>query len=179
MKPFEASSPNVEVNGETVLAIVAGMSTFSDRATRILAKHGLPDPKPGVWYKQQAWLNAFQEISQTLGPNTLYRIGMMIPGQAKFPPEINTVIQALNAIDVAYKMNHRGGEIGSYLFESTGPRSGRMVCRNPYPSDFDRGIIQAMINRFKPVDGIAKVELNPSQPSRKTGADACTYEMSW
>ena len=179
MRVFEAAAPNVEVNGETVLAIVAGMGSFSDRAERILASHGLVEPKPGHWYKQQAWLNAFRDIAGTLGPNTLYRIGLQIPERAQFPPEIASIDQALSAIDVAYRMNHRGGEIGNYHFESTGANSARMVCRNPYPSDFDRGIIQAMANRFKPANSFPRVELDGSAPSRRDGAESCTFLVSW
>ena len=179
MKPFEASSPNVEVNGETVLAVVAGMGSFAERAHRILAGHGIQDPKPGSWHKQQAWLDAFKEISDRLGPATLYQIGMKIPEKAKFPPEIKTIDQALRAVDQAYKMNHRGGEIGSYEFRPTGQRSAEMVCRNPYPSDFDRGIIHAMANRFKPEGGFVQVELDGSIPNRKTSGEACTFKITW
>ena len=179
MKAFEASSTLVEVNGETVLSIVAGMGTSSSRATRILAKHGLEDPKPGTWYNQQRWLDAFKEIAETVGPNTLYRIGMQIPAHAKFPPQITTIEQGLAAIDMAYKMNHRGGEIGCYAFQSTGPKRAKLVCNNPYPSDFDRGIIQAMANRFKPEGSFVTVELDATQPTRKQGGESCTYLVAW
>jgi len=127
MKLFSATSPQVDVNGETVLSIFAGMGTSSARAARIMAKHGLDDVKPGVWYNQQRWLDAFKEIAETVGPNTLFQIGMQIPANAKFPPQITTIEHGLSAIDVAYKMNHRGGEIGSYAFQSTGARSARVV----------------------------------------------------
>jgi hypothetical protein len=179
MKPFEASSPKVEVNGETVLSVLAGMGAASTRAHRVLTTHGIPDPKPGQWYPQQAWLNAFKELSDTLGPNTLYQIGMKIPEQAKFPPQIQTIEQALAAINMAYQMNHRGGEIGSYEFKPAGNAGGKMVCRNPYPSDFDRGIIQAMANRFKPQGKTVTVELDGTQPTRKNGAESCTFNVKW
>jgi hypothetical protein len=177
MKPFEASSPNVEVNGETVLAVLAGMGAASTRATRILAAHGIENPKPGQWIKQQSWLDAFKEISETLGPNTLFQIGLKIPEQAKFPPEIKSIEQALTAINMAYQMNHRGGEIGSYVFEPLAEGKFRMVCRNPYPSDFDRGIIQAMANRFKPQGKTVAVELDTTKPSRKNGGESCTFNV--
>lgn len=179
MKPFQASSPSVEVNGETVLAILTGMGTSSGRASKILAAHGISEPKGGQWYKQQAWLDAFKEISETLGPNTLFRIGTKIPEQAKFPPEIKSIEQALGAINVAYQMNHRGGPIGSYDFHLEGKGKAIMVCKNPYPSDFDRGLIQSMADRFKPQNSIVSVELDPSKPSRKAGAESCTFLISW
>ena len=179
MKPFQAASSQVEVNGETVLAIVAGMTFGAARAQRVLAGHGIIDPRPGVWYKQQAWLNAFQEIANTLGPNTLFSIGQKIPEQAQFPPSIDTLEKALAAIDVAYQMNHRGGPIGSYRYEPNGPRAARVVCDNPYPSDFDRGIVASVAVRFKPEGAQVTVELDPTRPTRKKGGETCTFLVTW
>ena len=155
------------------------MGANQARAGRILGGHGLEEIKPGTWYNQQKWLDAFKEIAETVGPNTLYQIGLQIPANAKLPPQITTIEQGLGAIDVAYKMNHRGGDIGSYQFEGTSPKSGKVVCRNPYPSDFDRGIVQAMANRFKPQGSFVSVTLDETQPTRKQGGESCTFLVSW
>ena len=179
MKPFQATSPTVEVNGETVLALVAGMGSNQARGERILDSHGLHEVKPGAWYNQQKWLDAFREIAETVGPNTLYQIGLQIPTKAKLPPQIASIEQGLAAIETAYKMNHRGGDIGSYKFQSTGPKSGKLVCGNPYPSDFDRGIIHAMANRFKPEGAYVNVTLDETQPTRKRGGESCTFLVTW
>lgn len=179
MRPFVAASPRVEVNGEAVLAFVKGMSFGSARALRILASHGIIDPKPGCWYKQQAWLDAFQEIAQTLGPNTLYGIGLKIPDQALFPQGPHALEEGLAAIDEAYRMNHRGGAIGSYAFTLDGPGAARIVSDGPYPSDFDRGIITAVAERFKPAGATVTVELDPTQPTRKKGGASCTFRITW
>jgi hypothetical protein len=179
MQPFEATSAHVEVNGETVLAVVAGMGALSSRAVRILELHGMAKPQPGTWYKQQSWLNAFKDIARTLGPTTLFRIGLQIPERAQFPPDLTTLEQGLEAIDGAYRMNHRGGDIGSYAFQSTGPRSATLVCRNPYPSEFDHGIITAMANRYRSETCAPEVKLDPTQPSRLSGGDSCTFLVTW
>ena len=77
-------------------------------------------------------------------------------------------------------MNHRDGDIGIYGFQSTGPKSAKMVCRNPYPCDFDQGIIEAMAIRFKPQDCPAvSVRHDDSAPCRQNGADSCTYLVTW
>jgi len=44
----------------------------------------------------------------------LFAIGKAIPESAIFPPEIQGLEMGLSAIDIAYHMNHRGGEIGHY-----------------------------------------------------------------
>lgn len=180
MAQFKAFAPGVEVNGETVLSVVAGLGAFQSMALKILEDNGIADPQPGQWYPQQAWLNAFEVIAQKLGANTLFNIGKQIPENAQFPPELKGIENALGALDMAYHMNHRGGEIGHYRFRSTGPRSGEMLCENPYPCDFDRGIIEAMARRFQPADSSGvRVRLDPSRPTRKAGADSCTYLVDW
>jgi len=194
MAQFVAFQPGVEVNGETVLSIVDGMGVFTDRGYRILADHGIRDPKPGQWYELQSYLNAFKAIFELTGEFTLFNIGKMIPRNAQFPPGIETIEQALSLIDVAYHMNHRiHGQpmfnpetgtmlegIGHYTFTKTGDREGIFVCENPYPSDFDRGIAESMANRFRPDDSeYVILQLDLTKPTRKHGADSCTFNVRW
>lgn len=179
MAQFKAFAPGVEVNGETVFSIIDGMGTFKSTAVAILAEHGIITPQAGMWYSQQKWLNAFEAIASKIGPKTLFAIGQKIPENAKFPPVIDAIDKALGAIDVAYHMNHRGGEIGNYKFESTGPHSARLVCKNPYPCDFDSGIITAMARRFSPAGVMPRVEHDEASPCRKRGGESCTYYVTW
>ena len=81
-------------------------------------------------------------------------IGKAIPENADFPPEVDNLEKALGPIDVAYPMNHRGGETGHYKLVSYDEekKEATMVCNNPYPSEFDRGIITTMLRKFKPLD---------------------------
>jgi hypothetical protein len=193
MPMFVAKTANAEVNGETVYSIIDGMGAFKSKALEILAKNGIKDPKPGMWFSQQSWLNAFKEIATVLGPNTLFTIGQKIPENAQFPPQINSVDSALGAIDVAFHMNHRiNGKvlfdpatgkmqegIGHYQFEKVNPKEAKMTCPNSYPCDFDRGIIEGMAKRFKPVGSFVQVIHNDSAPCRKKGAESCEYRVKW
>ena len=194
MPMFVAENTNVEVDGDTVRAIIAGMGNFKSRALEILQKNNIKDPKAGEWYKQQDWLNAFEEISTKLGANTLFAIGSKIPEMAKFPPQIDNIEKALSAIDIAYHMNHRlngkvlfdpdtntiHGGIGNYTFTKTGDSAGKIICANPYPCDFDRGIIDGMARRFKPEGSLlVVVKHNDAAPCRKKGAETCEYTIKW
>jgi hypothetical protein len=172
-KAFEA---NVEVNGETVLSVVDGMGAYKSVGEKILKDHGIVDPKPGQWYSQQAWLDAFKTIADRVGDSTLYEIGKKIPENAQFPPEVDSPDKALAAIDIAYHMNHQNGKIGNYKFEKTGPNSGKMTCDNPYPTAFDRGIIEAMAGRFSDV---VDVELDESASKRGSGGEVDVYLIRW
>jgi predicted hydrocarbon binding protein len=193
MAMFVAVSANAEVNGETVFSIVDGMGVFKARAMDILTKSGIKDPKPGMWFKQQDWLNAFKEISTLLGPNTLFSIGKKIPENAKFPPQIDNIEKAIAAIDVAYHMNHRidgkvlfdtntgkmAEGIGHYSFTKISEKEAKMVCPNPYPCDFDRGLIEGTAKKFMKNGSFVKVTHNDNAKCRKKGADSCEYIVTW
>lgn len=194
MAEFAGFEEGIEVNGETVLSIVDGMGAFRYRAVELLAQHGIVDPTPGQWYPQQAWLDAFRSISERIGTNTLYAIGRKIPANAQFPPQIETIEDALASIDVAYHMNHRrGGQvmfdpatgamlegIGHYVYEKKGPKHLRVTGENPYPCDFDRGIVIAMAERFRPAEAmLLRVSHAIEGPCRRRGDDACIYDVTW
>lgn len=144
-----------------------------------LEKYNINPVDPDRWYNLQTTLDLIQEVG-SLEYFNLVSIGMRIPDIAEFPPDITTIDQALNLLDVAYQMNHRGGDFGSYKFEQTGERAGRMICNNPYPSDMDYGIIYGLMQKFKPEDSeFILVELDTTQPNRKTGDDTCIYNLEW
>ncbi len=186
MIQFRAKKKGVEVNGETVLSVVAGMRLM---AKEVLSRNGIENPSPGAWYSQQDWLNAFGEISEKIGRTTLRMIGKKIPENANWPEGIDSEEKALPSIDVAYHMNHRidgelmynasSGEmkegIGHYGFEKL-PEAGRykMVCDNPYPCDFDMGIIESTARKFSE-SAYIKVEHEEGSSCRNQGAQSCTY----
>ncbi len=181
MAQFIAFDPNVEVNGETILSVVNAIAVGQEGRLAILKKHRI-NPEDGKWYKQQLWLNAFKEISEELGDHTLFMIGKAIPEHAEFPPQIDNLQKALAAIDMAYHMNHRNGEIGRYTLTEYDDKKRKavMVCSNPYPSEFDRGIISTMMRRFKPSDSFKyDVTLDTSKETRMNGAESCTYMVQW
>lgn len=182
MAQYVPFADGVDVNGQTVLAFINALPMFRDDMLTILAKHGIKDPQEGEWYPQLYWLNAFKEIGEKYGANTLFSIGKAIPENADFPPDIDGLEKALTSIDIAYHMNHRHGEIGNYTLVKFNPEDkiAIMECHNPYPSNFDRGIITTMARKFKPSTVLLiSVELDTSKPSRLDGAEQCTYRISW
>jgi hypothetical protein len=67
--------------------------------------------------------------------------------------------------------------IGHYKMELV-PNENRiiMICENPYPCEYDRGIITALANRF---ESLARTAHDSEAPCRKNGADSCTYVVMW
>ena len=176
--PFDA---NVEVAGQAVTSFIEAIPIGREARMEILKKHGV-DPISNDWVSQEATLKAYREVAETLGENTLFMIGKAIPDLAEFPPEVDNLEKAFRSLDMAYHMNHRGGEIGNYNlthFDEQG-RTATMVCHNPYPTSMDRGIITALLRKFKPRGSFREnVELDPNQESRSNGQESCTYKISW
>ena len=179
MAQFEALSPRVEVLGEVVLSLVNVMGAFKSVSLGILEQNGIVDAQPDRWYSQQAWLDSFKVIAEKVGPNTLYQVGRQIPAQYKFPPGIDSIETVMTDLDEAYRRSHRGGEVGHYRFEILGLDFGRMFCDNPYPCDFDRGILSALAHRFEPPGSLVEVRHDEDAPCKKKGADTCTYTINW
>lgn len=177
MGQFEPLEDGVEVNGQTVLAFVDGVpSAFRGKAESILADNGIEDTEPDTWYQQQAWLDAFKEIAENIGTNTLTNIGRSIPENADWPPGISSVEEGIESIDDAYHMNHRGGEIGHYHSEAVGENTVRVRCTNPYPCPFDQGIIKATAGQFaEGIPGLKEV----GDTCRTDGGEECVYEVTW
>lgn len=182
MPLFKTYPPHTQkIKGKSVLVIFKGLSGFKDNATKILANNGIVDPDPESWYDMQGFLNAFKEISDKMGASTLFSIGQKIPETAVFPPAIDSFDKAMASIDIAYHMNHKDGEIGTLKFLGrTGTKEAQMYCKNPYPCDFDRGVIEAMAKKFKPENSISvSVKHDDTKECRKKGAESCSYIISW
>lgn len=192
MAQFKALNPEMEVNGQTVLSIVNGLGEMKSMGLRILKRNNIHDPEPHNWYSQQDWLNAFKYFAEKVGPNTLFLIGNSIPENADFPADIDNIEKALPSLDIAYHMNHRlNGEqlfnpengqmkegIGHYLHKKIDDNKAEIICDNPYPCDFDMGIIDAIAKKFK-YDGSFTKVVHAYGSCRKNGDDHCRYVVSW
>ena len=185
MAEFKVYEPSVEVLGEVVAAFIAGFPQGTEKVgLGILERQGIKDPRLGEWYPLQSFLDAMQEISQNLVTHMLTRIEEKIAINAKLPSGLDSLEKCLESIDVAYHMNHRGGEIGSYTYSRNGSPGGlqqaKMVCTNCYPCTFDLGVLEGFSQRFKPKDAAGVVvRHDDSQPCRRKGDDSCVYIISW
>lgn len=177
MTQFKSFEEGVEVNGQTILAMVKGMNHSRKKALEILSEHGLLNPQKDEWFSQQSWLDAFREIADDIGEYALYCIGVKIPESAEFPPGINSLEEALDSINVAYQMNHRGGEIGYYKFYKSEDGALRFTCNNPYHCEFDRGLIEGIARKFVEKGKRVVVKHDDPGPCRNKGDDSCTYRI--
>ncbi len=174
--------------------MVNGLGAFKQMAITILGENGLEEPKPDHWYPLQNWLNAFKIIANKIGPNTLFQIGKQTLDDAKWPPNIKSfsIKDAFQLIDVAYHMNHKiknqvlfqNGKIyegiGHYTSKEIEKNMLKIICENPYPCEFDKGLLTRMAYDFKP-KGSLKIEVihDDSAPCRKKNQNSCSYIVKW
>lgn len=192
MAQFVAKDPRIEVSGKSVLSIVGGMGAFKATATKILAENGIDEPEPGRWYKQQDWLNAFKQITDSIGERILFQMGKDIIARANLPVEVTTVSEGLKRLDIGYHKNHRiDGQIlidsqsghlvegiGSYQVNVTSEQSVEVIVDSPLPCEFDKGAITAIAEKYRPEKALF-VTVEHGGSCRKKGADACAYRVTW
>jgi hypothetical protein len=196
---FKAFEPGIEASGVCVGAFVEACKLFPSVVLRKLARHGVGrmsatneiEVDPNGWYSQQGWLTAFEEIANGVGPRVCFQIGRNVPRFATFPPTITDIYSGVASVDVAYHLNHRKAGrvmfdpatgrktvgIGNYGFQpAAGERKITCVCENPYPCDFDRGILTEIASKF---ERTARVNHDEQAGCRKTGGNSCTYIVTW
>jgi hypothetical protein len=196
---FKAFEQGIDVYGSSIDAIVEAFKLFPSVALKRLVSHGIGSTNAkgevhidrDAWYAQTSWLAAFENIASTVGTRALFQIGQHVPKHAVFPPTVTDIHRGIASVDVAYHMNHRKNGrpmfdpatgkkvngIGHYGYSAEpGERKITSVCENPYPCDFDRGILTSIATRF---ERTARVVHDDRAPCRKTGGDSCTYTVVW
>jgi hypothetical protein len=196
---FKAFEPGVEVFGANVGAFVDAFKLFPSVMLKTLARNGIGtltdknqvEVDREKWYPQEKWLAAWEEVARDVGARACYQIGRHVPRHAAFPPTVKDIHSAIGSIDIAYHMNHRKNGrvmfdpatgtklsgIGTYGYKPvTGERRIISVCENPYPCDFDRGLLSEIASKFEKQ---SRVTHDDAAPCRTRGAQSCTYVVSW
>jgi hypothetical protein len=68
--------------------------------------------------------------------------------------------------------------IGHYHYKKVSNNEIEIKCDNPYPCDFDKGIVMQMANRFRPSNARAKI-VHDESGCRKNGDESCIYRVTW
>lgn len=196
---FKTFEPGVEVFGANVGAFIEAFKLFPSVMLKTLARQGIGTltAKDTVevdrqrWYPQEKWLAAWSDVATSVGPRACFQIGRLVPRHAVFPPTVTDIHTALSSLDIAYHMNHRKNGrvmfdpatgqkltgIGNYGYKPVpGEKRIISVCENPYPCDFDRGLLTEVATKFEKQ---ARVMHDDTAPCRNRAADSCTYIISW
>ncbi len=184
MRQFQAFDQRVELSGGHLIAIVQAFPAGTERiGAAILTARGINSPEPESWYSLQAVLDMMKDLYEKFNPGLLTRMGYRVAQLVKLPPHWQSIDTALSELDIGYKMNHRGGEIGSYACENLGTDSGlrrmKVVVTTHWPREYELGLIQGIGDRFKNKDVEVFVRKDEEAPCRKNGGGSCTYLVSW
>jgi hypothetical protein len=190
---FKPLQPNVEINGHALSFTVAGFRLLPSVGLRFLEKYGLVDARnprfdSEAWYPQEKWLRCFEAICNEVGTSTMTSIGRELGKRYPLPPPVTDLHGALQWLDAGFHLAHRKlGKpmfdaatgrmmegIGHYGYERLGEREARSECDNPYPCDFDIGILTGLAERFA---ARARV-VHAGSGCRKHGA-SCSYLIRW
>ncbi|MDD2777215.1 MAG: hypothetical protein PHU06_14800 [Gallionella sp.] len=183
MAQFIAFDKNTEVVGLGLLSCIAAFPEHArPHIEQLMAENNLTNITPDKWFKAQDWLNAFKAFSTSYGSNTLFHIGVAVFEGFIFPPNVSDLESALKLIAQAYREHHRNGRIGYIELRSFDAKAKKAVMEycNPYPCNFERGIVTACVRKYKPQDDhFVDVQLDKDKPSRLDGAESSFYIITW
>lgn len=169
---YKTFDPNAEVIGRSMLSNFQNL--HKDHFVPILQKHGITEIDPEGWYSQQMWLDILKEVTETSGDAIfdLVAVGMAVASLAPFPPQIDTIEKAFNALGKVYQGNHRNGYVGELVCESSEP--GKVVARmnSPYPNNFLYGVAYGIARRYVPQGKSPSVH-------RDVRDNVCYFTITW
>ncbi|WP_205596821.1 hypothetical protein [Halostella salina] len=177
---FEGDLDGAEAIGRIPMSHVAASESVTEfmgkQTEHKLASYGVEEIDPDGWYPIQIPLDMLYELRDDYGESSMQNMGKHIPEHVEFPPDIDGVEEALHSIGEAYQQNHRGGDVGFYEFERGDGDEGVMACENPYPCEFDQGLLRGVAEKF--TDSFVTVE-EVGDGCRSDGGGRCTYRVSW
>lgn len=177
---FDGDLDGSEVVGRSPMSYVAASESITEfmgkQTKHKLANYGVEELDPDEWYPLKVPLAMLFDMREDYGESSMRNMGRHIPEHVEFPPDIEGAEEALQSVHQAYQHNHRGTEIGTYEFEKTGEKEGQMVCENPYPCEFDQGLIRGVAENF--TDSFVDVE-EIGDECRADGGKRCTFHVEW
>jgi hypothetical protein len=178
MAEFIAFDLNSEVAGPFVIATFEAMRRIGVNVRPFLEKHSLDTVKPDTWVNLQKFLDLLKDIKENSGNFfSLISLGKIAPEVSDLS-HIKSIKDIFEFLNTGYLMSHRGGDIGEYITEFLGEHHIRITARNPYPSDFDYGLLWGAAKMFAPESSFVKV-VRAESPCRLKGNDRCIYDITW
>ncbi len=190
--PFQS---DVQILGNAIESTIANVGPFRALTIEAMVKTGACPPgtkqlEPQRWYSHKGYLTALRLCAERFGETMLNKAGAEVIRNAVFPRSVTNIHAAFAALDAVFHMNHaiagqplfdpstgtmRDG-IGHYHYERCGARNIVMRCENPYPCEFDRGVLTTLARRFEPLALITHIDLHEC---RQRGGSVCAYEITW
>ncbi len=181
MEKYKAT-PGSEVIGSAMhnFFISLNREEFADVVEAAMSAAGIEDFKDDEWYSFQLTLDIFKEISQgrKISQN-LVALGLAYVETATFPPEAQTIEDAILLLPQVYHINIRNiPEYEGYEVVRVDDHHIRVFDNNPFPHDTVYGFVWGIANRFKEgrMDAtVVRTYNNPDDPD----SDGAVYDITW
>jgi len=174
---------DVEVLSINVHSLLGAFNLKEGEVQRILVSHGIEMTldESRRWYPLEAIIRSLEDIRARIGTHTLRAIGHQVPRNSPLPSHVDSFVALLPLLNDTYRMNHRGeGDIGGYHYQPLQKNSARLRCDNPYPCEFDQGLLEAFHTRLPPKSSAFRLRIEHGPDGCRTeGAEACTYLLKW
>ncbi len=184
----------IEVSGRVIIGLLQAFGQFKVLASKYLIEEGVGQKvaegevlvDPAAWYPMEGQLRALARFNQEMGDSVVHQIGMAVPKNAEWPPDVQDVRSLVLTLDMGYHMHHRrNGQvmgdpatgriaegIGHYAFSMRPDGFMQIEADNPYPCAFDKGLLFGAMRVLNVVGAILH---DDNHPCRKRGGKSCVY----
>ncbi|MDC0712895.1 hypothetical protein POL68_30820 [Stigmatella sp. ncwal1] len=171
---------SVEVMGNTARTLFGVVGLLEQETRRIITAHGIPALAQQAWYPLQKLLLCLNDIRSHIGPYTVHALGRHTARHITFAPSVDSFGESLFSLNEVYRMHHRGsGEIGGFHYQPQSGRSAHVRCDNPYPCEFDQGLLESLFELFPPPESFRLRVTHAPASCRSKAADTCVYHLQW
>lgn len=180
MAHYQVFHPDHQIIGNNVLDIRKAIG--GDEIYDYYARHGLSDPDPAAWYPLQNLLDVFNELEERGGAMfDLVSIGMNSVNYIVLPPEVEklSMIELYQLSDQAYRMNHRGSNIGGLRCDVVNNQHIIMTNVTPFPDHLWYGIGYGYARHFLPRQFHVTAYFDEAILRRDLGGNKTVIHYQW
>ncbi len=174
MRKYISASPNAEVIGAALLALVKNL--HYEETEPLLKRYGLETIEPFTWYPEQKILDLLKEIAdgKTNVSENLVAIGMKASETIPLPPEIDTMEKFLTSYGARQTSTSRNTP-AVLVSKLVAEHHGQVINNTPYPDDLIFGYLWSAAKRLLPPGTTYTVH-----PQKNADPDeASTFDVTW
>jgi len=166
--------PHAETLGIHFIAFFQNLR--EDQTRPIMERHGLLDIAPDQWIPTRKMMYALNELAEDPDfMSGLVAIGIEIGKRIVVPLEDPTLEEVLLSWNASFHAVHRNGDVGQKIAEKVGEKHYRITLTDPYPDDFNYGIMYGFALRYLPPHSDFIVSYDPQvTPRDRGGEQGCT-----
>ena len=164
-----------EYNGAALNSFILALGHSEAVTRKLLDDAGVERIDPDRWYDFDWARSVYYRIESEVGRATVIEVGRKMIETAEFPPGLDNVEALLQSLDMAYRLNARGPDIGEITCEIEDENYAVLRWTTQFPCALNLGIMEGACARF----GAKPLIEHGADGCVDDGATACTYYVSW